>query len=361
MLEVVAKPFPEKPVNHHKGQGMRTQSKSRRIRKLVTAGLCAALVMFFFASANAGIEEHIIETETGFYYTVQKGDTLWDLSEEFSDSPWQWPDLWHYNPQIPNPHWIYPGQKIRIYKKSFGDKKRQETEPAREEIEQYFTYTPIREVGFIRKQPVETLGTLLLERHDYNLLSPGDKIYLRPEADGNIVKGEKYLIYRMKGAVDDPSTDQYIGDQYLLTGVIEITDSQSEFAAGRIVKAFRDIQKNDKIMPLMDRKADIRLKPGIENLNANLMKSEEDWNFIGQDTIAFINKGRDDGIEVGQQYTVLFEVSTDPDWGPDSPKYLTSEEIGTLLVLHTEDNTATVLITDSKEDLKAGMPLQAFK
>ena len=36
----------------------------------------------------------VVESETGFYYTIQKGDTLWDLSQQFSDSPWLWPELW---------------------------------------------------------------------------------------------------------------------------------------------------------------------------------------------------------------------------------------------------------------------------
>ena len=40
-----------------------------------------------------------VSTETGFYYTVQKGDTLWDLSRKFSDTPWQWPEMWKENDQ----------------------------------------------------------------------------------------------------------------------------------------------------------------------------------------------------------------------------------------------------------------------
>jgi hypothetical protein len=339
---------------------MSMHSKSRQIRGFLLAGLCVALAIFFCASAKAGIEENIMETEAGFFYTVQKGDTLWDLSEKFSDSPWLWPDLWHYNPQIPNPHWIYPGQKIQVYKKSFSGEKKQKSKPVAEE-KNYLTYTPINTVGFIRMEPVETLGTLMMERHNYFNLSTGDTVYIRPESDKTIACGQQYLIYRLIEGVKDPVSDEFIGDQYLLTGILEITKSDSEFASGQIVKSFMEISKNDKIMPLIHRDSKILLKPGIDNLDINLIKSEQSWNFVGEDVVAFINKGRQDGIEIGQQYTVLYEVITGPDWSKDSPKLITTENVGTLMVLHTEKNTATVLITDSKEDLKPGMPLQAMK
>ncbi|MFK5953410.1 MAG: LysM peptidoglycan-binding domain-containing protein, partial [Desulfobacterium sp.] len=56
----------------------------------------------------------MVETDQGpvFYYTIQKGDTLWDLSQKFYNSQWVWPGLWEMNHQIKNPHLIYPGNRI---------------------------------------------------------------------------------------------------------------------------------------------------------------------------------------------------------------------------------------------------------
>ena len=54
-------------------------------------------------------------------HTVEHGDTLWDLSQKYLGNPWYWPKVWSYNPQIANPHWIYPGDQVKFYPGAAGD------------------------------------------------------------------------------------------------------------------------------------------------------------------------------------------------------------------------------------------------
>jgi len=73
----------------------------------ISRWLSLLILLTFVTALPASAEE-------GQIYTIKKGDTLWDLSQRFIDDPYYWPNVWANNPDITNPHLIFPGQKIRI-------------------------------------------------------------------------------------------------------------------------------------------------------------------------------------------------------------------------------------------------------
>ena len=344
---------------------MNIQLTYMKIRRLLATAACVTGLIAFAAQAEAGIEEHIIETEAGFYYTVQKGDTLWDLSEKFADSPWQWPEMWHYNPDIQNPHLIYPGQRIQVYKKGFGDEMPAPEPVAAEaplQAETEFTYSQIQMVGFIRKDAVEPAGTVFESVGDRFLISSTDQVYIQPTEGQSLEIGQRHYVYRTIDPVRHPDTNAYVGVQHFFTGILEITDIRADFAVGRLLITFEEVREGHMIMPYHPRDEKFVLKPGIKGLDGTIVKAEAGWNIIGENMIAFIDKGRDHGVEVGQMYNVYYQMINRPDeWSAAAPMKLTEEEIGRLIVIHTEKTTATVLVTYSAEEMSAGMIIHATR
>src|SRR4249920_3671892 len=77
----------------------------KRLLAVLTAML---LTLATYAYAAEMVQDHPST------YTVRKGDTLWDISARFLKKPWLWPEIWQANPQVKNPHRIYPGDVLSL-------------------------------------------------------------------------------------------------------------------------------------------------------------------------------------------------------------------------------------------------------
>ena len=338
-----------------------TNIRPRNLVSLITC-MCifTAIITFplyLFAEDKKGIEH-----ETGFYYTIQKGDTLWDISERFFDSPWQWPDLWNENSQIPNPHLIYPGERIRLFHKGWikttakadvTEKSLQEKEPQKEPP--YLLYKAIDSIGFIKKEPVTSSGYILKSYEDKIMISQDDMVYVRSDNNASLICGNKYTIYRtLEKPVIDKKTKAFIGIQHYITGILEITEKKPDFAVAKVLKSFRSIAVNDFLMPYKQQSSKIFITKSKKGLEGSIIGSEEKSTIIGDSTIAFIDMGNQDGVTPGQYYSIYYQEKKRLD--PKSKKYtlLSIVDFGTLFVLRTEQTTSTVLITRADKSITPG-------
>jgi len=316
-----------------------------------------AAIIAFSAISYAEESETSVEHEAGVYYTVQKGDTLWDLSRQFLDSPWQWPDMWSENSQIANPHRIYPGDRIRLFQRKDVDKwveKDLDKEVVIEKEPLYYFYSSIDKIGFIKKDPATPSGTIFEVKDDKEMISKGDLVYIRPNENTSFIPGSKFTVYRTLKPLRDRSTNSYIGVQHYLTGIVEITKVEPKFAVASVVGSFRAIEVNDLLIPYVKRSPKIILTESKKELKGKIIVSEEHASIIGDNTVAFIDKGNIDGVKAGQRYSIFYQEKKRLDPGTKGDVYLTPVDFGTLIVLHTEETTSTVLITSSEKSIYPG-------
>lgn len=337
------------------------------------AGLLFSNSLVFAAEKQTGEGPAVVEHETGFYYTVQKGDTLWDLSQKFSDSPWQWPELWKENSKIANPHRIYPGDRLRLFRRQGSHKLGEidKGETAKEqtaEIESTeasiapegiaFYYQAIDQVGFIRKKPVKPYGTIYKVRIQKEMIYEGDHVYIRPESGADLSPGNLYTIYRTLKPITDIETNEYIGIQHYMLGVLEVIQQEPQYVIAKVLRSWRPIRVSDLIMPYNRRLPRIGLQNSPPGIEGRIIVGEQHQEMIGDTVIAFIDKGQQHGIQPGQFYSLYYQdkhrVKTDS--GEEEVK--TPVDFGELLVIHTEDNTATVIITNTEKEFTRGTKIR---
>ena len=324
-----------------------------------------SLILTWLTPASGQEAQKEPELETGFYYTVKKGDTLWDISQRFNDTPWQWPDLWQENQQLPNPHWIYPGERIRLYRKSDKQAQVEEVipqieippeEPKPEPPQVQFHYSRMNRIGFIRKPAVNPLGKIFKSQGDKGLISANDIVYIHPfsETGGSagFSPGERFTVYRTMKPTDQHNSEASIGTQHYLLGELEITQTEPRYAIAKVIESFRDIRVGDLLMAFEGQAPEIQVIPSTPGINALLINSEDHTNLIGEGVVAFMDKGEVDNIHPGQEYNICYQETVK---NPDNESLaLAPVIVGSLIVLRTEETTSTIFVTNAKGKIGPG-------
>jgi len=341
-------------------------------KRLLTFGtlfFLAGWILAGYAAASGDQNSQPVDYEAGFYYTVQKGDTLWDLSQRFVDSPWQWPEMWRENKQLTNPHWIYPGERIRLFRKT--DQYLNELPPpiqapvgvAAERpvdlppLAVDYVYANFDRVGFIRKQPLQPSGVIFKSSDDKRLVSKGDLVYVQHPASGKdhqFNPGSRFTVYTTLKPNKDNKAQRAYGTQYYLLGTVEIIKNHAEYALAKVTESYRAIRVGDMIMPYQARPASVPIVASTPGIRGQIISAEEQTEMMADLFVAFIDKGSDDRIVPGQVYTV---VQPNTAKGRQKSIALEPTDIGSVLVLHTEKNTSTVIVTQSNRAITAGQPI----
>jgi hypothetical protein len=305
-------------------------------------------------------------------YVVVKGDTLWDISERFLESPWLWPEIWYVNPQIDNPHLIYPGDVITLV---YVDGKPQlrvqrgkgtfklSPRARSERLDKAIPTIPIDAIQQFLTQPLvaekdqlENAPYVVSSADEHLIVGAGDRVYVRGiEAD----QGARYQVYRPGDAYIDPDSGEVLGYEalYLGDGNAEKFGDPSTL---RLVRSNREINIGDRVMPMSqeDVYAYFTPHPPTSDVVGRIISVVDGVTQIGQYQVVVINKGNREGIDVGTVFEIqrageliVDQVSTDR---KDKQVQLPDEKSGLLMVFRTFDKVSFALILKATSALHVG-------
>ena len=320
-------------------------------------------------------------------HTVQRGDTLWDISKLFLKSPWRWPELWGMNlEQIRNPHLIYPGQ-VLVLVKTGGRATLRVGQAGGQPAEGTVKLSPqvrseLLSNGAIASIPLNLIGPFLNEAvvFDTDALATAPRIVATQEGRVLVSRGETaYVRGDLKGARDfrlfrkphplvDPDTHEILGYEARYVGTAEFlrpegtttgADGKPEVVPASFVVTSTRLEAGvgDRLSPVPQRDLTAYAPHAPEKpVSGRLVSIYGEGMFAGQNQIVAINRGARDGIERGNVLALwrAGRLAVDKTEGHDTAMRLPDERNGLLFVFSVFDRVSYALILSVQDPVRPG-------
>lgn len=313
-------------------------------------------------------------------YTVVKGDTLWDISGKFLRQPWKWPEIWHANPQVANPHLIYPGDRLSLV---YVDGKprimvnRGETRGT-VKLSPGIRRTPMTEA--IPSIPLEAINSVLLSNRiidsDVELRTAPyviagedgrviggqpDRVYVR----GDIEELENYDIFRKGKEYRDPVTGSFLGinADYIATGKVihradaELDDDRSgSVGVGTVdlLRTTQEVRNGDRLFATEERtiRSSFQLGSPKDEVSGVILDVPKGVNLVGKLDVVVVNLGLDDGVEEGHTLDIYKTGETVRDQETGQSIKVPDERSGTLVVYRAYDKLSYALVVEAGRQMR---------
>jgi hypothetical protein len=305
-------------------------------------------------------------------HVVQKGDTLWSLCSKYYADPWRWPRLWAANPMITNPHWIFPGDVIKLGESGGGAAAAIAPPAAPAEVPpsgltsvnrvvaEFGNALMLREMGFIEAKDLEQAGTITGSREEKIMLSTSDQVYLSYADKQPLRAGERYSVFEtdIGHPVVDATTGKTYGYLVRIKGDLLVNQiAENGVARGTLADTVIPIERGERVSAFVRQFKRIEPRPSDVNLEARVIATFEPNILLGAGHFVILNRGRQDGVQVGNRtfvirrgdgYRATLEV-----WEKHDPK-MPKEVVGEILVLEVRDNASVAWIARATKELKVG-------
>jgi len=327
-------------------------------------------------------------------YTVQRGDTLWGIASKFLSQPWYWPEIWYLNPEVKNPHRIYPGDTLKlVYVAGANGEMRPEIRVERgneTKLSPQVRELPISEAipaipfeivaafmskpSVIPKEESEKLPYIVALGGDLVTAGMDDIVYARGIKDAAV--GSRYNVVHVGDEIKDPETHKSLGYEGIFAGRARLEraatgSGKNELSKFVLTESARETLTGDRLIrdPL-EVPLDFVPHAPAKAVNGQIVAVIGGVNVIGQYQVVVINRGARDGLEPGNVLAVWEKGDTVKDRGPGglttSNQFkefvaknvqLPNERAGTFMVFKTYERLSYGLIMNAVSALHTGDPV----
>ena len=292
-------------------------------------------------------------------YTVQKGDTLWDIAGTFLNDPWYWPEIWYINPQVENPHLIYPGDVLALVyidgaprvtvaqASSYRLSPEARVTPLTEAITSisYDSISAFLSRGVvIERREVDNLPYLLATKGDHLMAAAGNTVYIRGTS---AQPGERFNVVKIGDELVDPETNDVLGYQGMEIGSGTIRAS-GDPATMALITSKQEAKQGDRLIPTaVEIPLNFFPKAPSSNIDGQIIAVVGGVTQIGQYQVVVLNRGTNHGLGVGDVLTVWQRGPTVRDHVSGGNVDLPDEEAGTVMVFKVYDRIGYGLVMEA--------------
>ena len=356
--------------------------KGSRLRSTLVTAVAALLVMTTGLSI-AESDDATLNPAHPDSYTVVKGDTLWDISKMFLQDPWYWPEIWYANPQVENPHLIFPGDvltlvyidgepRIQLERGNAGAVRgsdgRLSPRIREQDLDQAITTVAFKDIkpflagGMIMDRDEARQLPYVAALRDHLVAGAGHEIFVNGMAE-DAQLGSEYIVLRIDDRLRDPETRDDLGYEILYIGIAELRATgdadNDEPNTLFLTKTNREVRRGDRIKPM-----DINLplnffpKAPAQDIAGEIISVVDGVSRIGQYQMVIINRGTDDGLDQGSVLSVWQAGGNTRYRGNQSvfseKVNLPDVEGGQLMVVKAYDDISYALVMEAELELKVG-------
>jgi hypothetical protein len=332
---------------------------------------------------TADLSKVTLNSTAPLTYTVKRGDTLWGISAMYLRDPWLWPEIWHVNPSIQNPHLIFPGDQLALAYGANGEPQLRLVRGGAVRVSPLVRSDSLD--GPIARIPYEAIQAFLGRP---GLLSADDlrnAPYVAGMRDRHIAAGADMQVY-VKGldqaaagrysivhpgdALVDPDSGRQLGFMGLYSATARIEPTGSELSRAYLLESSRETIKGDLVFAEEPTRVaeDIIPRAAPAGMDGQIIGIYNGLYLVGKYNVVAINRGSRDGLAVGHVLAIDQRGQRVRDWGCYRTRWtscfnrtvtLPDERAGTLLVFKTFDRMSYGLVVDASAEMRVADRVRA--